>query len=256
VRTLVGIAAVVAVGAVGLSLGRGARAEEPAAKVEVVKVSTPRGATFEASLHTPAMANGTAVVLAPGQGYHRELPILKRSAEALAAAGFTALRFDWAYTAAKGNASEDLSAEREDLEAAIARARALPGVTKVVVGGKSLGSVVAFSRALEKSDDLAGLLLLTFPLHEPGGRPRPGVERFGEAAVPTLVVQGDRDPLGSLMALYDVASQAKHAPRVVVVPGDHSYAEKPRGTDDPNGRENVEAAVAAVVLWSRRFAAP
>jgi predicted alpha/beta-hydrolase family hydrolase len=249
VRTLV---AVTAGSVVAFALAAGwALGDESAAKVDVVELKTPRGATFEASVHAPAKANGTAVVLAPGQGYHRELPILRRSAEALASAGFVAVRFDWAYTATKGKPSADASAEREDLEAAIAHARGLPGVTKVVLGGKSLGSSVAFARALEKSDDLVGLILLTFPIHEPGGRPIEGVERFGELAVPTLVVQGDRDPLGSLPALYDVASKTKNPPRLVVVPGDHSFAEKP---DEAKGAENVEAAARAVVLWSKRFA--
>ena len=242
-------AAFAAIAVVGA--GRGAHGDEPAPKVEVVKIKTPRGATIEATLHSPAKPNGTAVVLAPGQGYHRELPILEKSAEALAAAGFRALRFDWAYTLSKGQPSDDLSAEREDLEAALAHARALPGVTKVVLAGKSLGSSVAFARALEKSEDLAGLVLLTFPIHQPGGQPNPGVARFGEQAAPTLVVQGAADPLGSLAALYELASKAKNPPRVVVVPGDHSFAEKP---DDVKGAENVDLAAHAVVVWVKRLA--
>lgn len=233
-----------------LAASTAARGEESATKVETVAISTPRGAKLEATLHTPAKPNGAAVVLAPGQGYHRELPILKQSAEALSAAGFTALRFDWSYTPAKGQPSKNLADEKEDLEAAIAHAKALPGITKVVLAGKSMGSALAFQRVLSKSDDLAGLVLLTFPIHEPGGKPVPAVEKFGEQTLPTLVVQGDQDPLGMLPALYEIASKAKNKPRVVVVPGDHSFNQKP---DDAKGAENVDLAVRAVVLWVRRF---
>jgi predicted alpha/beta-hydrolase family hydrolase len=230
---------------------RAASSADPAGKVETISISTPRGASIEASLHTPAKGNGAAVVLAPGQGYHRALPLLLKTSEALAAAGFVVLRFDWAYTPSKGKPSPDLSAEAEDLEAALAHVRKVEGVTSVVLAGKSLGSAVAFDRALRKADDLAGLLLLTFPVHGPGGQPNPGVERLGDQEVKTAIIQGDADPLGALRALYDVAAKAKSSPRVVVVPGDHSYAEKP---DEAKGAENVEAAARATVLWARRFA--
>jgi predicted alpha/beta-hydrolase family hydrolase len=226
--------------------------EEPKASGDVVTIATPRGAKLEANLHRPEKPNGAAVVLAPGQGYHRARPLFVRSAEALAEAGIVALRFDWAYTPSKGQPSADYSAEREDLEAALAHVRGLPGVERVVLAGKSLGSLVAFQRALERAEDLAGLALLTFPIHEPGGRPRPGVERFGEQAVPTLVVQGDRDPLGMLPALYDLATNSRNPPRVVVVPGDHGYEEKP---DEARGVENLDVAVRSLVLWAKRFAA-
>src|SRR5688572_14848995 len=86
-----------------------ARGEGPAAKVEEVKVATPRGVTLEATLHRPGKGNGAAVVIAPGQGYHRGLPLTTRTAEGLAEAGFVALRFDWGYFTAKGKPSERLA---------------------------------------------------------------------------------------------------------------------------------------------------
>jgi predicted alpha/beta-hydrolase family hydrolase len=226
-----------------------------AARAEVVELELPtsRGTKLQASLHRPAAGNGAAVVLAPGQGYHRGRPILVRSAEALAAAGFVALRFDWAYTAVKGQASEDLSAERDDLEAALAHVRGLEGVTKVVLAGKSLGSLVALARASEKHDDLAGLVLLTFPMHPPGvPSPRSeGVERLSRVKVPTLVIQGDADPLGDLSLLYALAAEGTGRPRVVVVPGDHGLQEG--GPDDPRTAQNLRLGVDALVLFARRF---
>jgi hypothetical protein len=55
-----------------------------------------------------------------------------------------------------------------------------------------------------------------------------------------------------LPALYDLALNSQNPPRIVVVPGDHSYEEKP---DDARGVENLDVAVRAVALWVKRFAA-
>ena len=237
--------------------GVAARGEEPAVKpppaAEAVKVPTPRGIALEASLHRPAKGNGVAVVLAPGQGYHRERPILARSAESLAAAGFVALRFDWAFFTAKGQASSDLANERTDVEAALAYVRQIEGVQKVLLAGKSLGSLVALARVAEKHDDLAGVALLTFPMHPPGV-PAPataGIDRVKSLRLPVLIVQGDQDPLGDLRALYPLVADAKVPPKVVVVPGDHGFQEG--GPDDPRTVDNIDLAVRALVLWARRF---
>ncbi|MBI5368182.1 MAG: hypothetical protein HZA54_14190 [Planctomycetes bacterium] len=220
---------------------------------ESVKLPTPRGTPLEAVLHRPARANGVAVVLAPGQGYHKDRPLVKRSAEALAAAGFVAVRFDWAYFTANGQPSDDLAAERSDAEAALAWTRTLPGVTKLVLAGKSLGSLVALARAAAKADDLAGLALLTFPLHAPDqpAPVRPGTEALAGLTLPTLVVCGDRDPLCQVGALYALAAKCRPTVRVVIVPGDHGLT---RGKeDDSETEENVGLAAHALVVWARRF---
>ena len=47
-----------------------------------IKIKTPRGAELHATLHTAKKPNGTAVLIAPGQGYHKDLPLIVRSARA------------------------------------------------------------------------------------------------------------------------------------------------------------------------------
>jgi len=64
----------------------------------------------------------------------------------------------------------------------------------LVVGGRSAGARVACRTAVAVG--AVGVLALAFPLHPPG---RPEKSRLAEltgAAVPTLVVQGDRDAFG------------------------------------------------------------
>jgi len=69
----------------------------------------------------------------------------------------------------------------------------LPGGPPLVVGGRSSGARVACRTA--EPLGAAGVLALAFPLHPPG---RPERSRAGElpVRVPTLVVNGDRDPFG------------------------------------------------------------
>jgi len=162
---LCGTAALVMVAALGWSM---ATAEEKPVAGESVEIPTQRGLKLVGALHRPEKPNGVAVVIAPGQGYHKDLPLIVESAKALADAGFLAVRFDWAYFTAKGQRSADLKPEMDDLEASIHFARQQEGIEKVVIAGKSLGSMVALNRAAARPDDLAGLALLTFPIHNPG----------------------------------------------------------------------------------------
>ena len=236
-----------------LATASAARGGDAPPAVESVSIPTERGVKLEAALHRPAKPNGCAVVVAPGQGGGRERPVTKKAAEALAAAGFTVVRFDWAFFTAKSNPSEGFETEAADLEAAIAFTRARPGVEKILVAGKSLGTLATAVRLGTKSDDLAGLLMLTpaLAVGGPAGSLFPGVERLFDAKIPTLMVSGDHDPLCPLATLYDLASKSDSPPRIVVVPGDHGLS-KARG-DDSETDENVALSTAAVVLWARRF---
>jgi predicted alpha/beta-hydrolase family hydrolase len=74
----------------------------------------------------------------------------------------------------------------------VVRALAAPRVP-LVCGGRSSGARVACRTAADVG--AAGVLALAFPLHPPG---RPDRSRAGElpADIPTLVVNGDRDPFG------------------------------------------------------------
>lgn len=229
-----------------LTLGLGA--EEPRG----LEIATPRGVALAADHHVPATPNGAAVVIAPGRGYHKDLPLLRESADALQRAGFHVLRFDWAYFTAKGKPSPKLEVEAEDLEAVLAHAKTIPGVEKILLAGKSLGSIAAFFRARRKHDDLAGLALLTFPVHPPG-QPHEtygDVRGLGGLKVPTIVVCGDADPGASLRGLYRFAAECDPAPQITIVPGDH-------GMHDPVKTEartlqNCKLAAHALAVWAQR----
>lgn len=174
-----------------------------------------------------------AIVLAPGQGYHMALPALEQTARSLAAHGVAVFRFNWAYFTAQpvGRPSADLSREVGDLQAVVAAARAHPRVAaeNLSVGGKSLGSIVAW-RVLAADPGLrSGLFLTPICSRVPKGESVPRSEAsvnypgFAAERRPTLWIAGDQDPLCAPGMLYAFASTGAPAARVAIVGGDHGY---------------------------------
>ena len=102
--------------------------------------------------------------------------------------------------------------------------------TPLIVGGRSSGARVACRTA--GTVGAAGILALAFPLHPPG---RPDRSRAPEllTGLPTLVVNGDRDPFG--------IPEATPGVEVVVRPG--------AGHDL---RRDLAGTAAAVVAWLAR----
>ena len=67
---------------------------------------------------------------------------------------------------------------------------------QLVLGGRSMGGRMC-SMAVAEGLPAAGLVLLSYPLHPPGRPDKLRVEHFGGMGVPTLFVNGDRDPFGT-----------------------------------------------------------
>lgn len=175
-----------------------------------------------------------AVVLAPGVSYHLRMPLMERLAQVLPEHGIAVFRFNWRYLDAepKGEPSDDLSVEQSELAAVIALARTDARVRpdRLVVAGKSMGSVVA-TQVFAADPSLAGAILLT-PLIS---RPEPGDASPTSTADqhhgslqseqrPSLLISGDRDPYCDTRLLHRFAAAATPAMRVSVVTGDHGFA--------------------------------
>jgi uncharacterized protein len=64
----------------------------------------------------------------------------------------------------------------------------------LLVGGRSAGARVACRTAAEVG--AAAVLCLAFPLHPPGKPEKSRLDELDAVEVPTLVVQGERDPFG------------------------------------------------------------
>lgn len=77
--------------------------------------------------------------------------------------------------------------------AALRRRRGLAALP-LVVGGRSNGARLACRTA--RACGAAAAIALAFPLHPPGHPEKSRLDELADAGVPTLVVQGDRDPFG------------------------------------------------------------
>jgi predicted alpha/beta-hydrolase family hydrolase len=112
----------------------------------------------------------------------------------------------------------------------------------LVLGGRSAGARSACRCARETGAE--GVVALSFPLHPPGRPERSRVEELRGAGVPTLVVQGERDPMGRPEELPEDLDHLD----VAVVPGaDHGLAVGKRGP--VTQEEALDVVVQAVLEW-------
>jgi predicted alpha/beta-hydrolase family hydrolase len=151
-------------------------------------------------LHRPAAPSGDGFVLTHGAGSHCESPLLQALAAGFAAASMVVLRCDLPYRQARrlGPPSPlGTARDRQGLKHAVLALRGLaPG--RVFLGGHSYGGRQASLLAAEEPELVAGLLLLSYPLHARGRSTDLRTGHLPRLRVPTLFVHGDGDPFGSL----------------------------------------------------------
>ena len=101
-------------------------------------------------------------------------------------------------------------------DALAAAARTLRGRVPLVVGGRSAGARSAARSA--SGLGAAGCLALSFPLHPPGRPEKSRLPELRGAGVPTLLVQGEQDPMGRP---EEFPEDLEHVDLAVVPGGDH-----------------------------------
>ncbi len=132
------------------------------------------------------------LLLSHGAGNGIEARDLAALAGALPRQGFTVALFEQPWRVAGKKIASAPATLDVGLEAA---AGALRSRGPLVVGGRSAGARSAARCATRLG--AAGCLALSFPLHPPGHPEKSRVAELTGAGVPTLVVQGERDPMGT-----------------------------------------------------------
>ena len=194
----------------------------------VFELDTPHGPA-RAHLHS-ADEPRAALVLGHGAAGGVEAPDLVAARDAALAEEITVALIEQPYRVA-GRRSPARAPQLDAAWVAVVeqlRDGELAGLP-LIVGGRSMGARVA-CRTVEETGAIA-VLCLAFPL-EPPRRDRPPQSRLPElyaVAVPTLVVQGERDRFGM--------PPPGPARQVVKVPGDHSL------------KTDLDAVAAAVRVW-------
>jgi predicted alpha/beta-hydrolase family hydrolase len=202
------------------------------------EISTPRGPA-RVAYDRPADDPVSLLVLGHGAGGDVDAPDLVAVRDAAVAAGVAVVRVTQPYRVAGRRAPAPAGQLDEAWTAVLTELRA-DSVGPLVVGGRSSGARVACRTA--SAVGAVGIVALAFPLHPPG---RPERSRAAELAtgLPTLVVNGDRDPFG--LPVGDAAVE------VAVRPGERHDLRR-----DPAGVAAVVVGWLAGHGWANRGPCP
>lgn len=135
------------------------------------------------------------VLLAHGAGAPMDTPFMNFFAEGLAARGYRVGRFEFPYMAARRAAGKRKPPDRAQVLMETWReAVAAISSDAIVIGGKSMGGRIASMIA----DDVRarGLICLGYPFFGAGRRDKPRIRHLETLKTPTLICQGERDPMG------------------------------------------------------------
>ncbi|MFF4601572.1 alpha/beta family hydrolase [Streptomyces sp. NPDC001339] len=206
-----------------------------AGAAETETVVTPAG-DARITWYRAAEPARAVVALGHGAGGGIEARDLRALAAALPARGYTVALVEqpWRVAGKKvAPAPRTLDAGWTALWPALAK----PGLP-VVAGGRSAGARVACRTARELGAE--AVLALSFPLHPPGRPEKSRADELTGAGVPTLVVQGGRDPFGR-------PEEFPPGTAITEVPyGDHGFAvPKSAGVGEPESMAVITDAVAA-----------
>jgi uncharacterized protein len=177
------------------------------------------------TIHGPAKAHlqaakkpAGAVVLGHGAGGGVKAPDLAAAADAAGSAGFSVALVEQPYLVA-GKKSQPATGKLDEAWIAVVErlhGNELQGLP-LVVGGRSAGARVACRTAADT--EAVAVLCLAFPLHPPGKPEKSRSDELDAVELPTLIVQGDRDPFGKPEEFGSAPSGSDRT--LVEVPGDH-----------------------------------
>lgn len=188
----------------------------------------------------------TVIALAHGAGAGAETPFMNTVAAGLAERGLRVARFEFPYMTRRLLDGKRRPPDRLDRLVACWREVVDElDCERLVVSGKSMGGRIASMIA----DDVGaiGLVCLGYPFHPAGKPDRLRIDHLGAITTPTLILQGERDALGSRSEVEGYTL----APSIRIdwlADGDHGF--RPRTRSGRTAAENIQAAVAATASFA------
>jgi len=179
-----------------------------------------------------------ALLLAPGAGSNRDHSCLVAIEQAVAPLPVS--RMDFPYRKAGRKVPDPpkrlLAAVVEEAERLVTEAHIAP--ERLVVGGRSMGGRYCSMAVAQGAVKAAGVVLVSYPLYQPGRMEKRRIEHLPDLSVPVLFVQGTRDPLGYPDDILEAAA---------LIPGPVAHVWIERGH---HTLEGADAEVAqAVATW-------
>jgi len=195
-------------------------------------------------INDPPGRSRCTLVLAHGAGAPMDTPFMETIAAGVAAGGVRVVRFEFPYMAQRRIDGKRRPPNRAPLLQATWKSVIASQKAPVFIGGKSMGGRIASMVACDVA--VEGVICLGYPFHPAGKPERLRIEHLQSMTVPTLIVQGQRDPMGNAaeVAGYDLSDRVQlHW----LTDGDHSF--KPRKSSGVPLEENLAEAVQVVTRF-------
>jgi predicted alpha/beta-hydrolase family hydrolase len=194
-----------------------------------------------------------SLLLAHGAGTPCDSDFMNSIATGLAKLGVRVGRFEFPYMRKRRDDGKRRPPDREPvLRDAFRQAFCdFDNGTPCLIGGKSMGGRIATMVAADGEVDAAGIVCLGYPFH-PTGRPEKlRVAHLAKLTVPTLILQGARDPFGNFdeYQTFDVTN-----PRIELfwlADGNHDL--KPRKASRATHEEHLQTAVKHIASFIREL---
>ncbi|MFV0453607.1 MAG: alpha/beta family hydrolase [Pseudomonas sp.] len=159
---------------------------------------TQGGETLQIVADRPAGEVLASLILAHGAGAPMDSPFMQEITARLVDRGIAVFRFEFAYMAERRltdrkrppNPSVQLLEQWRDVYGRVRQQAA----GRLAIGGKSMGGRMASLLADELQAD--ALVCLGYPFYAAGKPDKPRVAHLAGLRTPSLIVQGERDPLG------------------------------------------------------------
>lgn len=194
--------------------------------------------------------DGPTLVLGHGAGAAMDSRGMTDLATRIAARGVRVVRFEFSYMAARreGRRRPPPRADTllDEYRAVVAEVGGTP-----VIGGRSMGGRVASMIAADAG--IRGLVCVSYPWHPPAKPDQPRIAHLADLVVPTLIVQGTRDPFGSP---DEVAGYAL-SPAIELLwleDGDHDLRPR-KAVSGFTHAQHLDTAADAVAAFVRRVSA-
>jgi predicted alpha/beta-hydrolase family hydrolase len=161
------------------------------------------------------------MVLTHGAGGNCRAPLLIAVADAFGAGGMHVVRYDLPFRRKRPFGPPSPSgaeADRAGLAEAVASLRELVS-GPVYLGGHSYGGRQASMLAAAQPDLVAGLLLLSYPLHPPGKPEQLRTAHFPALRTPALFIHGTKDGFGTEAEMAAALALIPAPTQLLIVPG-------------------------------------
>jgi hypothetical protein len=190
------------------------------------------------------------LILAHGAGASMHSEYMQYFAEQLAHQGIQVGRFNFPYMVKAmeterrrppDRAPKLLDAWQEIIKRVRERVPAQGSGQRLAIGGKSMGGRIASMST--HHDGVEALVCLGYPFHPPAKKDKLRIEHLPDIAVPTMILQGERDTFGTREEVRGYRLPRKIKMRWLN-DGDHNF--KPRVRAGVTQTENWDTAIQSI----------